>query len=165
MVLNQIQNREIKSYIVDSLGLSEVADNLPNTLSPGPITPVYEIDKPIANLCIGGGNTTSGALTVYTTPSANADFYLTTLHASYVKNATCDVASGRLQVTAQINGVVIELIGFPVLTTTAQQEDTVISFPYPIKLDRGTSISFTGTFTAGNMCRTGNITGYIIRGK
>jgi len=96
--------------------------------------------------------TSSGAVTIHTT-SATKDTYIFGVGYSMIKNATNDVATGNLGLTAVIGGATYYLITVAVLTLTAQDISTFYSLKHPIKLDRNTAIALDGTFTAGNMVR------------
>jgi len=114
-----------------------------------------------ANIVRRVGSTTTGSATVYTTP-ADKDFYLTGIQVSFIKNATCDVASGPLRYTATVEGVSQGIISLALLTLTAQDQNAFVSFETPIKVDRNTAITTSNTFTAGAFVRECCITGYTV---
>lgn len=120
------------------------------------IQPVVQIN-PISNIVRSNSSTTTGSTTVYTTPS-DKDFYLTSLQYCYMKDAANDATS--IGVNTTIQGVLQNLVFIRTITTTASQDVVNISFPYPIKIDRGVAVSIYGTFTAGNLYRSLVITGY-----
>ena len=103
----------------------------------------------------------TGSATIFTTP-ADKDFYLKTLQASIIKNATCDVATSNYNVQAFIDGVQTPLCRLSMLTLTAQDKETFIQFTgRGIRCDRGSTIVIgSNTYTAGLMNRSATITGY-----
>ena len=122
------------------------------------IQPVVEI-TPRINIMVTGGNASTAAVTVYTTPSTK-DFYLTSIHVSYAKDATADNTEVYLSATLAQTASAINLLDFANLTTTASRDSQVIIFPIPILLARGTGIGLFGAFTVGALIKTAQITGY-----
>lgn len=104
--------------------------------------------------------TSTGSQTIYTTP-AEKDFYLTSATVSIIKDATCDMATGAVVILVTVNGVQSAVIGISTLTLTAQSDSVSVSFKYPIKIDRSSTVVMGGTFTAGACVRTGCITGFL----
>jgi hypothetical protein len=128
------------------------------------VVPTMEVNpKMVAscNIARSSGNvTTTGTITgVYTTPT-DKDFYLCSLDCIAVEGVTCDVATGSLSVQVIVGGKSINLITLPVLTLTSSLLTKTISYAIPIKIDRGTAIVMTGTFTAGALSRSFSLTGY-----
>lgn len=117
-----------------------------------PVTPVCRIVRSVSSQ-------STGNMSAYTTPT-DKDFYLTAIQASFAKDATCDVASGPGRVSVVIDGATQYILEFALLTLTAQSDAVVIVFPYPVKIDRTSSIAWTNTFTAGAMARTLTLVGY-----
>lgn len=115
--------------------------------------------EPVSKIVRSGNTSSSGALTIFTTPS-DKDFYLVGGNISLVKDVTCDAATGTFQITCTIDGVAQAIMVIGILTLTAQSEIVNLSLPYPIKVDRGTAITGSITFTAGACRRTGCIIGY-----
>lgn len=96
----------------------------------------------------------SGATTVFTASSDKVT-YLTGLMFSSQRNATCDIASGALSVSAVFNGTTNTIATMAALTLTADSQVVYIQFARPIKLDKGSLIRLgNNTFTAGNMTRS-----------
>jgi len=125
---------------------------------PKTITPVVDVKQ---NTDVVGSlsRTTTGTATAYTTPTG-VDFFLTGIELGIVKNATCDAGTGSIAVTALANSQTLNLVRLPILDLTAQDSSIYISFDNPIKLDRNTSVSVTGTYTAGTMVRIVSVYGY-----
>lgn len=127
------------------------------------ITPTIEI-KPINNITRDANVNVSGAGSViYTTPT-DKDFYITGVTFSYTKDVACDTATGKTSILATINGTANRpLISLAILTLTAEGKQLSLTFSNPIKIDRGTNITFSNTtYAAGSMVRVCNIYGYTI---
>jgi len=114
--------------------------------------------NPVVRIVRAGGSSATGTLTLYTTPS-DKDFYLTTAILSMIKDVTCD-ATGGINLNAVIDGVTKEIIVYGILTLTAQADTIVCNCPVPIKIDRNTAITVSGTYTAGTMRRSATVHGY-----
>jgi len=127
----------------------------------GIIVPVVIIGNNV-NVVRGSDRQTSGALTVFTTPT-DRDFYLTHCHLSQVKDATHDGATGTLIIRTTIAGVLRVLLSLPILVTTAQDNSQSVHFDPPVLIDRGAAILTAGsgsTFTAGTQSTTADVVGY-----
>ncbi len=130
----------------------ESADNDIDLVANIPIIPRIDILR-------SAGQSTTGTINIYTTP-ADKDFYLIGFLASYQKDAAVDTATGNFSLTATIDGASKNLMSFSFLTLTASQQTQSSNLTIPIKIDRGTSITFTGTFGAGTMRRDVSLYGY-----
>jgi hypothetical protein len=156
-----IENNEIQKSISHATGIKLRADELPQeigkdiqiTLESNPLLTKY------CDVAREGHSILTGTITIYTTP-ADKDFYLTSIYFSLVKDVLCDVATGRAVVTTMIEGATRELIGFGIITLTAQNNSLAISFPYPLKIDRNSAIIQGSTTTAGTIVRSIGITGF-----
>lgn len=120
------------------------------------IIPVIEVNPKVVKTGAvkTGYRTTSGGVTMLTTPAAQ-DLYVTDVSFSIIKDAACDLATGPIQITGTINAGQVSLIEIAGITLTAQSNTQQVHFSHPIKMDRNTSISITNqTYTAGVMIRT-----------
>lgn len=158
MGFNDQQNKRISNFIVDELRLNPISDNIPKTVIPS-IQPTFEVNRKFCNIARSLGSSTTGNKTIFTTPS-DKDFYLTSAQFAYVKDVTCDVATGAISLSATIEGTAQPVISLVLTTLTAERDNQIISFPVPLKIDRNTTIIYGGSFTAGAMSRIGLITGY-----
>lgn len=104
------------------------------------------------NINASAAQSTTGSITIYTVPSG-ADYYLWGFQYSMIKDATCDQAGPSIQISCTSNGQAFVFARFAIITTTAQVIEESREFSRPIKLDAGSTISMTGTFTAGAMAR------------
>lgn len=160
--MEQINNNETIRECSNVLGYQ--VQEIPK-LDTSKILLVAEVNPKMSrrsNISRGTSRTTSGGLTVYTTP-ADKDFYLTHISYGLIKDATCDLASGESSVTGTIEGASQKLINIPVLTLTAQNTFISTDFAMPIKLDRNTAISTSSTaYTAGSKVVSVAIQGYTV---
>jgi len=158
MAFNETQNKDIVNFTQDKLKMNPVTDFLPKQVVPS-IQPTIEVNRQVCNIVRHGVQTTTGSITVFTTPSGT-DFYLNSVYASFNKDATCDSATGVYTLSTTIEGTARRLLDFPIFTTTAQSNELTLSFPIPLKIDRNVAIAFSGTFTAGACVRCAGITGF-----
>lgn len=156
-----IYNSELTKELVAGAKIQQ-SKELPPTQLADKVVPVMEVNPRLLIKPDIFGDATSaatGTFTIFTTP-ATGDFYMTSIQAGYIKDVLCDVASGGIYVTASIKGVTTALIAFPVITTTVQSASLFFNFAQPIKIDRYTNVTFSGTFGAGVLIRSGVVHGY-----
>jgi len=135
---------------------TKVADMISSEVNPT-IQPTVEITE-IYNYFGGGASTATGNINI-AMPS-DRDVLIDYITVSFVKNAACDIATGIISVTGTFSGTSRNLANFAVLTLTAERGEAFITFQRPLKPDRGTNITMTGTFGAGAMSRVISIAGY-----
>lgn len=159
-MFNQTASVQIDDNIKTDLILKEGTDIIPKIVKPD-IQPCYEVNRRVANVVRSGSFTASGTNTIFTTPT-NRDFFMTGITLSICKDATCDIASGRIAITANVGGTSRDLIAISVLTTTAERDTISLEFAVPVKIDRSAAIATGGntTFAAGNLVRSVTIYGY-----
>lgn len=101
--------------------------------------------------------------TIFTTPS-DRDFFLTSTTVSFIKDATCNLATGIAASTqVVVNGNTDELCGHVGITLTVGNGFLTQTFNPPIKIDRGTTIigNRGNAFTLGVYVRQHTITGFL----
>lgn len=148
-------NTSISKRAADMLNVRDgqfFDNNLSNT-----ITPVIDINNPICDI-VRNVSTGTDSSVIYTTPT-DKDFYLTGVVLSYVKDASSDSTRGTVNVV--INGLTVAVAGIGGITLTALNQTVSISYPFPIKLDRGTTISISHAGSVGVTRMTVSIIGYI----
>ncbi len=156
----QIQNSELIKEIQNASKV-QTMQGLPSNLS-GLIVPVIEVNPKLtkAVLVSNVSSGTTGSLSVLTA-DPNRDVYIKSVCFSITKDVTCDLATNSYGVACTIGGAGKNLIGVSCITLTAQSASYSVSFPTPIKIDRNSSVSISGTFTAGVCWRYGSITYYL----
>lgn len=153
-----IKKSEVVKHYQDTAGLNALSDF--TSLSIGQnIAPTLDLNQKYTTHAIEAYSASTGSITVYTTPT-DRDYYLTSVSLGFIKSAACDVTNGALSLLVYVNSRQSAIIRIPVLTLTAQNGYIALSFPHPIKVDRGTSITILGTFTVGDYLRTATITGF-----
>lgn len=158
-----IYNSDLSKELVDGARIQQNRDIIPNQLAEK-VVPVMEVNPKLLrriNLLVGGTSTTTGTKTIYTTLT-DRETFLTGFSISFIKDVTCDSATGSYLLTAVINGTTVNLSSMAIITLTAQSSLNNYTFAHPIKLDKGTAISFTGSFTAGVCSRGFCINGYTV---
>jgi len=140
------------------LGIQSAAQ-APPTESANTIQPVLEVGPRHTNVMRRQVRSTSGTSTLYTTPS-DKDFFLTYAMLSYSKDATSDNVEIPLLIVQ--DGASIRVIQINSQTTTAESRTIIVTFPYPVKCDKASAITFITTFTAGALVCNGVIGGFIL---
>lgn len=144
----------IRGNSVTNLAPTKVSDNVQLVLNVNP-KDYKNSEIVLSNTCV---NSTSS--TIYTTPT-DRDFYLTSAQLSMIKDA--GALSTYSAINCTINGDAnVRLIRVIGLATTAQTESLSISFPAPVKVDRGTAITVINSNAGANVSASGLIAGYLI---
>lgn len=158
----EIQSKEVIDKISAELKIQPSME-IPRELNKN-IQLVYNINsdnfiKNTDELTDSGPRTVTGPLTSFTTP-INKDFFLTNVTASFIKDATCDSATGAYDVSIVVNGRVTSILSFPIITLLAQEGVRILYFNPSILIDRNTSIILNGVFTVGVCVRTLDVQGF-----
>jgi len=140
------QSSRVSRNIASSTQLQE-AGGVPRQL--GLITPTIDVSShPNTTIekSFFGTRTTTGTGTLVTLDT-DKDFYLTNLSYFLQCNVTAD--STDYSVRAVIDGESQRLIQIQKLSLTATTITIEKTFPFPIKVDRATAITFPQAFTVG----------------
>jgi hypothetical protein len=165
--MGKIFNTDVKKRLIAAARLSPVADDVPEQLSKI-IVPTLEVNPELSrkiNVVQSINNTTNATYGIYTVPSGLQDFYLCGFTISLTKDAANDCTTGAVgfyATLAETNQV--SYLGYiPVITLTASSDRLTMIFDKPIKLSRGTSISFANIagMSLGLASRSATIYGYI----
>ena len=158
----KIYNSELTRELREGARLQTSVDPTPTEIAEK-VVPVMEVNPKLLKIINAhkyNEIATASGFNIMTTP-IDKDFYLCNLDYSLIKDATSDMTSGTTYISAIINGETIRLCVFQTITLTAQQVYVNISFPFPIKIDRGTNIASPSTgATVGNCRRAGSAHGY-----
>lgn len=159
----ETQSSELIREIQEATKIQTIG-GLPRVIS-NQIVPVIEVNPRVVKptLIFSVATATSGVATLI---SANPkqDVYIKGITLAIIKDAACDMASGRVNISCSQNGSK-DLIALPVLTLTAQSMATAQTFNPPIKIDRNTAVNINGTYAAGVMWRTATINYYVDDGS
>ena len=140
--------------ILNSKAGDTISDEVANLVAVLPIVPTS------TEIYSSNPSTSASSSTAFTLPS-DKDFYLTAVSYSIEKDATCDAADGQALLRAFANGSNRTIIGFPILTLTAQRFSLSLNLNPPLKVERGGTLTITApTFTAGKFSRVGTFIGY-----
>jgi len=162
----QIQNVEAAAIIRSQAGLT-LAEGFPQNLA-STVQPVIDMtpDSHVVADCASVAATASAASNnIVTNADLNRDRYITGVTLSILKDATCDVATGAVTLSAVLDGdsTSTALLSLPVLTTTAQSDRISLALVRPVKLKKGAAVALgQGTFTAGNFIRHAQVYYYDI---
>lgn len=161
----QINNSDLTNALVQGAKISSARDKIPDQLGQTvvPILDVTPRKHRVLDICQTATRTTSGSTNLFTS-STSYDTFLVSCSLAMIKDATCDDASGAAAtITAVVNAVTVSLLNIPGITLTACNESISISFPFPLKIDRGTSVSIGGGgYTVGTKIRTATVQGYTV---
>lgn len=158
MVLFRIQNTDTISAIRDVARLS-ISEGFPVNLADY-IQGVVDVNPESHRRCKvvrSATDSVTGSLTIFTTPQ-DRDFFLNSLVLSCQNNVVAN--STITEIKAFVDGVERSLLAHVKITLTVHDASTSISFPHPIKIDRGTVITVTNTFTVGVATKYASLTGY-----
>lgn len=122
----------------------------------GPVMTV-ELRTP-ADIVRTASRTASGSVSIYTTPT-DKDFYLCSVALTYGADAACD--NTFVTLNGSVDGIgTVNFLTLAKPSLVAGAQSTSLSFPKPIKVQRGTPIQITSTFGAGACTFQGQITGF-----
>jgi hypothetical protein len=155
-----IYNSELSKGMQKDAGIQISKDSMPTQLAEK-VVPVMEVNPRLlrrCNIVRVNAATNSASATIYTTPT-NQDFYLCGATLGVIKDVTSQSLSTRLNVT--IDGVVQPIMHIPSISLTVQSEVMALSFPFPVKVDRGTNITVTNSNATANITASSSITGYV----
>lgn len=143
----------------DLLGLQSGAQGIPTELNNN-VQPVVEIGPRVSNIIKNFVQTasTSGS-TIYTTP-ADKDFFVTFSELGLTKDAASDNVQSYIDV--MVGGARIVLSPLYTQTTTAGTFHCSTSYPYPLKIDRNSTIRLVTTHAAGTKSAQAIIGGFIL---
>lgn len=158
-----IYNTELFKEIKDGAKIQQMTDAIPSQLQ-GTVVPVMEVNPKLlrkTNFISGSTSSATGALSVITA-STSVDTFITNLNVNLIKDATCDQATGVVSIACTQDGIGKTLIRIPVITLTAQVFNMEIGFMNPIKVDRGSVITFSTSYSVGVMVRSAQVQGFTL---
>lgn len=163
----KIYNSELSKILQVEAGLQASRDKVPDELAEK-VVPVINVNpnhNKFLNYLAHGNTTSISASNTIATTSTTKDTFLCALTMSIVKDAAYDGATGssyRVLVTLDETNASTVIGAITLLTLTAQTDTIHITFPFPIKLKKGSTITSTLTAggTAGTMGRNVTIYGY-----
>lgn len=151
----RIENSEITQKAIKDLRLNAALEKMP-TQSSDKIVLTYNLNERKNIQCASATRNVTGAGGVHTA-STIKDTYLTSAYLGCMVNATNDGTLFELEIT-QADGSTRDLLNIRIIATTAVNKDVSVSFPEPIKIERGSVIVIRQTFTAGSSIVYGGVT-------
>jgi hypothetical protein len=156
-------NRSEVNEVLKSSTLIQSAGGVPNILA-GQIVPVMEVNPRLtrqSGYIRSATQTTTGSFNIFASASATQETYITGALLTMSKDATCDIADGFITMTLTPYGDSGKnIIQIPILTLTAQSIAIPLILSNPIRIQPGSAISISGTFTVGKLLRVGIVYGY-----
>jgi len=156
-----IYNSDLTSEIIKAIKAATARDSMPYQIAEK-VVPVIEVNPSqnrVANIVRVNVAVNATTATIYTTPTTK-DFYLTGASLSLIKDATA--TSTRSYISIVIDGLNTGILDITGITLTPQNQTITISFPTPIKIDRGTNINIVNTTNVANVNARGDIIGYTV---
>jgi hypothetical protein len=155
------KNNEIREVIKRLLKLEMYTDKVPAEIENKIqlVVDVNPLKNEFCNIVRTNGLINNTSATVYSTPT-DKDFYLTNATLSYIKDVTSTATYVSMIVT--IGGTVVDLLKLPSITLTVGYGQIAQSYYYPIKIDRGTSITVNSSTNVANITVIGNIQGFTV---
>lgn len=146
------------NWMQRALGIEAGIDAVPQYTA-GQVVPVFDIQPKNCTVQRHYTKSSTGTQAIYTTPT-DKDFYLTHASLASTNSALWDGSLTYISITQ--DGATRLILILYQLTTTAGTQSTSISFPYPIKVDRGTAINLVMSFAAGTQSVGCTIGGYVL---
>jgi len=160
--MGTIYNSDMMDEIREGSRIQQNVDPIPNRFSDF-VQPVMEVNPKSfrrINVVKENSRITTGSTALYTTPT-DRDFFLVAGYLQAVADATADNTTIYLLIQP-IDSAEVNIIQMRKLSLTAFSEKISFCLPFPIKIKRGTTISFGTTYTVGACVINAVIMGYTI---
>lgn len=157
-----IHNSDLTNELKDGAKLQQIRDVIPTQLAEK-VVPVMEVNPKLLrriNVCKNATANNATSATIYTTPT-DKDFFITCVILSVSKDVTSTSLASAVAGTL-FTGETISFAGITTETLKSEAHQEVISYPIPIQLKRGTTITVTNTTNVANILTRGLIFGYTV---
>lgn len=144
--MSDINHGSLINDVANELGLQPGREIIPKTIGNN-INLVYPINRKYCTKVVSKISTATADVVVLTT-STEKDSYLVAAQLAVTKDAASDLVAPELTIYDEA-GQIVAILNLPLQTTTAESHNTSISFPYPVKIQKGSQIKLKGAFTAG----------------
>lgn len=155
----KIYRSDLTSEIIEGARIAVASDPVPNELAEK-VVPVMEVNPKFfrrVNYIVQNNKTTTGSTGIATT-SATKETFITSVWIDNLKSVDCD---GTIAFCSGIvNGVSVKFIELRNPALVLGGYNGSINFNPPIKLDKGTAITSTQSFTAGSSNISVGLFGY-----
>lgn len=159
----QIHNSRLTKELSESAKIAVSRDAIPSQLAEK-VVPVIDVHpdhnirlKSFASL----GSLSNATTFTWYTADANKDTFICAVNLSMIKDATSQ-ATDMAMTYVDENGATQRLVRIAGITLTAQNVNITQSFPFPIKIKKGTSIILTSDSNAANIVMRACVQGYEI---
>jgi len=134
--------------------LQQGSDSAPRILA-SQIIPTLEVNPRLVKNAVMYHQTCTNATaaTIYTTPD-NQDVYLSAVTLSSISDVTATTTYAAIQF--YVGGAQRRII-IPRISLTVQNQSMAVSFPNPIKVDRGTSITIIHSTNVANVTTAASV--------
>lgn len=157
-----VRNSDTLRELREASQIQQASEPTPSSLHAS-IIPVMEVNPKLLRrtgvLCESTRSTTANGVTLLAAKPAQ-DIFITAINCTNVQDATSDNTSIGVQFYE--NGVQRYAYRRLKPTTTASATADQVRFNPPLRVDRNTALTFTGTFTAGTMTTTTTVFGYVV---
>jgi len=154
-----ITSEDIAKQLVEEAGLNQ-SENVNLTLADGPVMRTFELNPRYATITRSINSTASASGADIIPAIANKRFIVNSIWISFVKDATSDMTNCGINIKQ--NNASVQVLLLLALPTTAEVQNSTISFPKGLMCDENTSVQYFGTFTAGTRTLRLGVSGYYI---
>lgn len=155
-----IYNSDLTKNLVEGARIAVARDNIPNQLAEK-VVPVMEVNPKLLrtlDVCKSATLNNATSANLITTP-ADMDFYLTSAAISFIKDATSTATTLNITYTDQF-GTGQTALRVVCFTLTAENGQLAVTFPYPVKCARNSTIQITSDTNVANIRASGSISGF-----
>jgi hypothetical protein len=151
-------NSVIQQEFVDSAKI-QTTQGLPTELD-NTIKPTFEVNPKLLRRCniVKRGSLLNATSATLFSIKADEDFYIVAATLTMIKDVTSTSTTVGLTVTT--DGVATKILDITGITLTPDSQTISVSFPFPLKADRGTITSLTSSTNVANVSAIGTIVGY-----
>lgn len=161
----KINNQEVIKGLIANADIQIALDKIPNELAEK-IVPTFECNPLLMrriNVLKTSERTTTGLTTIYTIP-ADKDFFLVGVQMSNTSSATADNTTLTCNITLE-GDTNVNILFLEKTTLTAYTNTINMILPLPIKLKRGSNITYGSAFTVGSSVTSLTFFGYLLESK
>ena len=160
-----INNNEVRKAIATATSNRPERNEIPNTLN-------YNVQPVLETNFLSAGYTGYSVSTVATNATSatlvslpnDRDFYVTWACLSTIKDVTSTSTMASLLMDLADSTVgSTQILHIAGITLTPQADSICISFPYPLKLTRGTNITVNNSTNVANVSSRGSVGGFYVR--
>ena len=156
IIMATINNSELTKELIEGAKIQTITDNVPSELGKT-VVPTMEVNPRFfkeINYYASASSTLSGSFQILYIPDTLKHFELKGVQISFDKDSTSD--NTLIGVNVQLeDGSYRDIMLITSLSSTARQENAILNLPEGLRIKPGSGVYITGTFTAGNLSRSG----------